>query len=89
MPEVYKNPESLSQDLVKEDSKKSLDEWLEFLAKDEEDAIKGYNDAIDEIEDEGLKEQLRKILKEEDDHLEFLRKAKENHNLKYTDKGDK
>ena len=62
-----------------------MDDKLEFLAKDEEEAIKGYDKIIAELGDEPIVEQLKKIRDEEIAHLEFLRKAKENPDLEYVD----
>ena len=63
-------------------------ELLEFLAKDEEEAIDGYDEVIaklDKEQDASLIEQLTKIRDEEQAHLDFLNEAKENPNLKYED----
>ena len=65
-----------------------MDEMLEFLAKDEEEAIKGYDDVIAKMGDNPLVEQLKKIRDEEQAHLDFLREAKNNHNAKYIDPSD-
>lgn len=62
-------------------------ELLEFLAKDEKEAVKGYDDVIAKLGDNPLVEQLRKIRDEEKAHLDFLNKAKENHDEKYVDPG--
>ena len=61
---------------------------LEFLAKDEEEAIKGYDDVIAKMGDSPLVEQLKKIRDEEEAHLKFLREAKENPDAKYVDPSD-
>lgn len=68
--------------------KKNFDELMDFLAKDEEEAIKGYDDVIAQVEDEHVKAQLKKIRDEEENHLNFLKKVKENHNLEYVDEHD-
>ena len=65
-----------------------LDELLEFLANDVEEAIKGYDDVIAKLGDDPIVEQLKKIRDEEEAHLKFLRDAKENPNLKYIDPSD-
>ena len=62
-----------------------FNELMDFLAKDEEEAIKGYNDVIAKIQDEHVIAQLKKIKEEEENHLKFLREVKENHELKYVD----
>lgn len=58
---------------------------LDFLAKDEEEAIAGYDKVIADLGDSPLVEQLQKIRDEEEAHLNFLNEAKENPNLKYED----
>lgn len=58
---------------------------LDFLAKDEEEAIAGYDKVIADLGDNPLAEQLQKIRDEEEAHLNFLNEAKENPNLKYED----
>ena len=62
-----------------------LNEMLDFLMKDEEEAIKGYDDVIAKLGDKPIVEQLKKIRDEEVAHFEFLKKAKENPNLEYVD----
>ena len=62
---------------------------LEFLAKDEEEAIKGYDDVISKLgESNPIVSQLQKIRDEEQAHLDFLRKAKDNPDEKYIDPSD-
>ena len=60
-----------------------IKELLDFLAKDEEEAIEGYDKVIAKLENGNLKKQLEIIRDEEKAHLEFLRKAKEDPNLEY------
>lgn len=63
-----------------------LNELLDFLAKDEEEAIKGYDDVIAQLKPEDtIVAQLKRIRDEEEAHLKFLREAKENPNLEYVD----
>lgn len=71
--------------------KNKLKEKLEFLAKDEEEAIEGYDKVIselDEEEDKELLEQLKKIREEEQAHLDFLKEAMDNPDAKYVDPSD-
>ena len=71
--------------------KSRLKDKLEFLAKDEEEAIAGYDKVIgelDEEEDKKLLEQLKKIRDEEQAHLDFLNKAKEDPDAEYEDPSD-
>lgn len=72
-------------------SDSKLKEKLEFLAKDEEEAIEGYDKVIkelDEEEDKDLIVQLKKIRDEEQAHLDFLNKAKEDPEAEYEDPSD-
>lgn len=65
---------------------KSLKEKLDFLAKDEEEAIEGYDKIIAELdENDPIVEQLKKIRDEEKAHLDFLNEAKEKPDLEYED----
>ena len=86
--EVFKNPKDQAESM-NEKPKKSFDKQMDFLAKDEEEAIKGYDEVIESIDDEHVKEQLQKIRQEEEQHLKFLREVKENHELKYVDESQK
>ena len=62
---------------------------LEFLAKDEEEAIEGYDKVLAELdENDPIAIQLKKIRDEEQAHLDFLLEAKENPNAKYVDPSD-
>lgn len=79
---MAKNPDQL----VRENE--SFEELMDFLANDEQQAIDGYDEVIDQLDDEFVIDQLKKIRKEEEDHLAYLRGVKENHKLEYIDKGD-
>jgi len=71
--------------------KSKLKEKLEFLAKDEEEAIEGYDKVIDELDKDGdsnILGQLIRIRDEEKAHLDFLNKAKEDPEAKYEDPSD-
>lgn len=63
-------------------------EQLEFLAKDEEEAIAGYDKVIEKLGDSPVVEQLKRIRDEEQAHLDFLIKAKDDENAKYEDPSD-
>ena len=67
---------------------KEFNELMNFLAKDEEEAIKGYDDVIAKIDDEHVIEQLKKIREEEENHLRFLKEVQEDHELEYVDEHD-
>ena len=62
---------------------KTFDEQMDLLAKDEQEAIDEYEKVIAQLDDEGVKAQLEKILAEEKAHKEFLEKVKEDCTLKY------
>ena len=75
--------ESLKEE--KEEPKlETFDEQMDFLAKDEQEAIDGYERVLALVEDEHVKEQLEKILVEEKAHKEFLEKVKEDKSLEYS-----
>ena len=72
-------------------NKEKLKEKLDFLAKDEEEAIEGYDKVIEELDEEEDKDlivQLKKIRDEEQAHLDFLNKAKEDPDAEYEDPSD-
>ena len=91
MKEIIKNTKSTKESLKEEDKEDSkepkletFDEQMDFLAKDEQEAIEGYEKVIALVEDEHVKEQLEKILIEEKAHKEFLEKVKGDHSLEYS-----
>ena len=61
---------------------------LEFLAKDEEEAIEGYDKVIEKLGDNPIVKQLKKIRDEEKAHLDFLKKAQEDEDAEYEDPSD-
>ncbi len=65
--------------------KTEFNKQMDFLAKDEQEAIDGYDKVIGMIEDPNVKEQLEKIKKEEIAHKAFLEKVKQDQNLEYTE----
>lgn len=69
---------------AKEPKLETFDEQMDFLAKDEQEAIDGYEKVLALVEDEHVKEQLEKILVEEKAHKEFLEKVKEDKSLEYS-----
>lgn len=62
---------------------KTFEEAMDFLAKDEEEAIKGYEEVIAQMTDEHVIEQLTKILIEEKAHKAYLEKAKKDRSAVY------
>ena len=63
----------------------SHEEKMDFLADDEQEAIDGYDEVIDSVEDEHLKDQLEHIRDEEIAHKEFLDAAKKDPDVDYED----
>jgi len=56
---------------------------MDFLAKDEDEAIEGYDEVIEKTDNEHLAGELEHIRDEEIAHKEFLEIAKENPNATY------
>lgn len=63
----------------------SLDDMLDFLAADEQEAIDGYDLVLGQIEDEHIKEELIKLKTEEQAHKDFLETLKEDPTAVYVD----
>lgn len=62
----------------------TFDEQMDFLAKDEQEAIDGYEKVLALVDDEHVKAQLEKILEEERAHKEFLEAVKSDKTLEYS-----
>ena len=62
-----------------------LEKELEKDAKDEQEAIEGYDKTLKEVKDKNTREQLKKIKKEEIAHKRYLEEAKKNPQAKYHD----
>lgn len=62
-----------------------LEKELEKDAKDEQEAIDGYDKTLKEVKDKNTREQLEKIKREEAAHKKYLEEAKKNPNAKYHD----
>ena len=75
------------EEIVDDEDQKfeSFDEMMDFLAKDEQEAIDGYDLVLAQIDDEFVKEQLTKIRIEEVAHKEYLEKVKKDRKLEYTE----
>lgn len=69
---------------IEEPKLETFDEQMDFLAKDEQEAIDGYHKVLDLVDDEHVKEQLEKILVEEEAHKAFLEAVKEDKSLVYS-----
>ena len=56
---------------------------MDYLSKDEEEAIEGYDKVLDNVEDEKVKDNLEHIRDEEVAHKEYLDAAKEDPTVDY------
>jgi len=63
----------------------TFNDKMNFLAKDEDEAIDGYKKVIKTIDDKNVKTQLKKIETEEKAHKDYLERVKKNKNTKYTE----
>lgn len=82
----YSANESLKES--KEPKLETFEDKMNFLAKDEQEAIDGYDKVIallDAEKDAVVIEQLNKIKIEEEAHKKYLEDVKENHDLVYTE----
>lgn len=73
---------------VKEEPKedpKSYEELIDFLIADEDEAIKGYDKVLAQLDDEHVIEELNKVRTEEVAHKEFLEKIKEDKTAIYVE----
>ena len=78
--------ESLKDDDDKEVEKlDTFDDQMDFLAKDEQEAIDGYKKVINKVSNAKVKSQLKKIETEEKAHKDYLNKVKKNKDLEYTE----
>ena len=71
------------EEKVEEEKPDKYEEYLDELAADEQEAIDAYDKAIEELEEKGIVEELKRIRKEEVAHLEFLKRAKTDKNARY------
>ena len=78
--------ESLKESDDKEVEKlDTFDDQMDFLAKDEQEAIDGYKKVINKVSNAKVKSQLKKIETEEKAHKDYLNKVKKNKDLEYTE----
>lgn len=63
----------------------TFDDQMDFLAKDEDEAIAGYKEVIKKVDNDNVKTQLKKIETEEKAHKDYLTKVKDDKNIKYTE----
>lgn len=84
--EQYATTESLKEE--KEEKLETFEDKMNFLAKDEQEAIDGYDKIIamlDSEQDAFVIEQLTKIRIEEEAHKKYLEDVKTNKDLEYTE----
>lgn len=74
--------ESLTEE-TEEPKLETYEEQIEFLVKDEDEAIAGYDKVLALVDDENVKEQLQHLKEEEVAHKEFLEKLKTDKTAKY------
>lgn len=82
--EVEEKVDKEKPEEVKEESK-SYEELIDFLIADEDEAIKGYDGVLAQLEDEHVIEELNKVRTEEVAHKEFLEKVKEDKGAIYVE----
>ena len=75
--------ESSTEDDKEQEVPETHEGQMEFLKKDEDEAIVGYEEVIEKTDNEHLADQLKHIRDEEVAHKEFLEKAKEDPNATY------
>lgn len=63
----------------------TFDDQMDFLSKDEEEAIDGYKKVIKKVDNDNVKTQLKKIETEEKAHKDYLTKVKQNKDIEYTE----
>lgn len=63
----------------------TFEDMMDFLAKDEEEAIDGYEKVIAKLDDEHIIKELRKIETEEKAHKAFLLAVKDNPEAVYVE----
>ena len=71
--------------MLKIDAADAIAKELAALAKDEEEAIEGYEKALRLDMPEKMREQMQKILLEEKTHLAYLKEASEDPDAEYRD----
>lgn len=62
-----------------------FEDQMDYLAKDEDEAIEGYEKVIDKVEDEHVAAELEKIKTEEEAHKDFLEVVKEDPTAEYVE----
>ncbi len=92
LPEYEDDLDGMNENLVEavadpeeEDIPDDFEGIVDYLKADEEEAISGYEKAIDKIEDEFVKDQLDKIATEEEAHKDYLDKVVDDPTVEYTE----
>ena len=86
----YEGEDEFNESLKEDDDKEvekldTFDDQMDFLAKDEQEAIDGYKKVINKVSNAKVKAQLKKIETEEKAHKDYLNKVKKNKDLEYTE----
>lgn len=86
----YEGEDDFDESLKESDDKEvekldTFDDQMDFLAKDEQEAIDGYKKVINKVRNAKVKTQLKKIETEEKAHKDYLNKVKKNKDLEYTE----
>ena len=75
----------ITKDEYLNESLDTFNDKMDFLAKDEDEAIDGYKKVIKTVDNKNVKAQLKKIETEEKAHKDYLERVKKNKNIKYTE----
>ena len=73
------------EDTEYDDIPLDFEDQMDYLAKDEDEAIEGYEKVIDKVEDERIAAELEKIKTEEEAHKDFLETVKEDPTAEYVE----
>ena len=68
-----------------DDNDLELEDQLKKDAKDEQEAIEGYDKTLKEVTNKTMRDQITQIKKEEIAHKKYLEEAQKNPNAKYHD----
>lgn len=68
-----------------DDNDLELEDQLKKDAKDEQEAIEGYDKTLKEVDNDTMRKQINQIKKEEIAHKKYLEEAQKNPNAKYHD----
>ena len=91
LPKYADNLDDMDENLVEaakdeeDDIPDDFNGIMDYLQADEDEAISGYEKAMDKVEDEFVKDQLDKIATEEEAHKDYLAKVVDDHTIEYTE----